>query len=151
MLKSCYVVGLTSLVSLSLQNNQLQALGEMNDMQKLVNVDLSGNSMIKFDELSKLQSLKVLDLANNGIDMHIKEFKETVLEHIKSLSKLQYLSFFGNPVCKRISHFTYFIIFELPDLKYYDWDLIKRESKEIAQKYESDGVWEQDEKKTFLK
>jgi len=143
-LTSCRLIGLRSLESLSLQNNNLHAFDDLSDLGKVVNIDLSGNNMIKFEELSKLKSLKVLDLANNNIDLSMEEFKTKILENIRVLSKLRYLSFYGNPVINRIPNFNFFIITELPKLKYYDWDLIKKDTREMAYKLLEEGEWEKD-------
>jgi Leucine-rich repeat (LRR) protein len=68
-----------------------------------------------FSELSKLsKTLKVLDLGNNSIDLEINEFYNEILLPIKKLTKLEILSFDGNPVEEKIKFFKFFIINELP-------------------------------------
>lgn len=83
-----------------------------------------------------------MDLSANNIDMPINEFYQYILIHLKKLSKLEFLSFYGNPIENKIQEFKYFIINELPKLKYYNWDLITKEDRIKSHKLESEGLWD---------
>ena len=63
--------------------------------------------------LASLKALRVLDLSFNGLTMQINEFYAYLLTHVKKLSKLEYLSFEGNPLEDDIASFLFFCIGEL--------------------------------------
>jgi len=67
-----------------------------------------------------------LDLGDCSIDLTISEFFTFVLAPLKKIHKLEFLNFMGNPVEKNINEFKYFIIYEMPKLKYLDWDPITK-------------------------
>jgi len=143
MINSCRVKGLKNLVSLSLRNNRLRGLDDMTDLLKLVYLDLSGNNLTRFVELSKLKALRVLDLSENKIDMKLGEFKSVILVHLKTLAKLNYLSFFGNPIAKSIPHFLNYLIYEISSLKCYDWESIKRDDRNETKRLVEEKIWDQ--------
>jgi Leucine-rich repeat (LRR) protein len=65
----------------------------MSDLKKLVQLDLCNNQLSSgFDELAKLKTLRVLDLANNKLDMPIQNFNAQLLEPLKRMPKLEYVT-----------------------------------------------------------
>ena len=73
--------------------------------------------------------------------MTISEFFNYVVVPLKALSKLQYLSISDNPVVNDIPHLKYFIISELPQLKHYDWEVITKEDRVLANAYRIQDIW----------
>lgn len=80
-------------------------------------------------------------MSDCSIDLSANEFYSFILAHLKKLNKLEYLSFVGNPVQVNIPEFRYFVINELPRLKYLNWDTIGKEDRLFAQELEEKGVW----------
>lgn len=143
--------GLKSLESLSLANNRLEALPDFSDQEELVYLDLSGNRITAaFAELGKLKNLRVLDLGECGIDLPENEFFNFVLPHLKKLAKLEYINFSGNPIQTTIREFRYFIIQELPKLKYLNWELIAKEDRSFAADLAQSGTWDNKTKSVAL-
>jgi len=135
--------GLSSLVLCSLKQNSIERLPDMSDMKKLVNIDLSRNKISSgFDSLEDCRSLKVLDLSFNKIDMPLFNFHNEVIAHLRKISKLEYLSFEGNPVETSIPEFRSYIAYELPKLKYLDWEQITKEERQKGVQMEKQKVWE---------
>jgi hypothetical protein len=134
--------GLQNLEYLSLSNNHIEHLPDMSDLKKLVYLDLSQNRILTgWNELEKLQSLRVLDLGDCRIDLSINEFHNFILQPLRKLPKLEYLNFAGNSICRNIPHFKFFVIVELPKLKYLDWDEISKEDRSVAEKLNAEGKW----------
>jgi len=95
-----------------------------------------------FSELGKLKNLRVLDLGECCIDLPENEFFNFVLPHLKKLPKLEYINFSGNPIQTTIREFRYFAIFELPKLKYLNWELIAKEDRSFASDLAASGTWD---------
>lgn len=70
------------------------------------------------------------------------EFFNFVLVHLKKLPKLEYLSLAGNPVQSTIREFRYFVIQELPRLKFLNWDVIAKEDRSFASDLAVSGTWD---------
>lgn len=70
------------------------------------------------------------------------EFFNFVLVHLKKLPKLEYLSLSGNPVQSTIREFRYFVIQELPRLKFLNWDVIAKEDRSFASDLSVSGTWD---------
>jgi hypothetical protein len=61
---------------------------------------------------------------------------------LKKLPKLEFLSLIGNPVEDKIRELRFFLINEMPKLKYLDWEPVTKEEKQRAIKLEGEGVWD---------
>lgn len=134
--------GLFGLEYISLRQNMISEIPDTQDLRKLVNLDLSHNKLSAgFQNLSKLKSLRVLDLASNGIDMNPRFFGTAVIEPLKQLSKLEYLSFEGNPIERSIPSFRHYIAYELPKLHFLDWVQITKEDRATAAELAAKGTW----------
>jgi serine/threonine protein kinase len=143
--------GMKSLEALSLASNRLDAVPDFTDQEELEYLDLSGNRITSaFSELGKLKNLRVLDLGDCGIDLPENEFFNFVLPHLKKLSKLEYINFYGNPIQTTIREFRYFIIQELPRLKYLNWELIAKEDRSFAADLAASGTWDNKTKSVAL-
>ncbi|ELR18987.1 Armadillo/betacatenin-like repeat domain containing protein [Acanthamoeba castellanii str. Neff] len=133
--------GLASLVTLSLADNRLNYLNDMGDLRKLVNLNLSGNKLTAgFDQIAKCKALRVLDLGSNNIDFSLSQFWRS-FRFLKTLPKLNWLSFEGNACEQSIPYFREFIAHELPKLSYLDWKPITREERSEATKLAAKGIW----------
>lgn len=77
-----------------------------------------------------------------GLDLPENEFFNFVLVHLKKLPKLEYLNVSGNPVQSSIREFRYFVIQELPRLKYLNWDVIAKEDRSFASDLAVSGTWD---------
>lgn len=120
--------GLVNLELLSLSQNRMEQLTDLSDLKKLVFLDLSGNRLNSgFEEISKLKAVRALDLGTNSLSMPIHEFYNYVLVHLKKLPKLELLSLSGNPIYDKIKELKYFLINELPKLKYLDWEPVTKD------------------------
>ena len=84
----------------------------------------------------------MLDLGECALDLPENEFFNFILVHLKKLPKLEYLNFSGNPVQSTIREFRYFVIQELPRLKYLNWDVIAKEDRSFASDLAVSGTWD---------
>jgi hypothetical protein len=136
--------GLINVEYLSLSFNKLEVLKDMDDMKHLENLNLYANRLQynSFGELAKLKALRVLDLGRNQIDMPIEQFYTFVLQPLKKLPKLEYLSFLENPVEVKIYSFRLLVINEMPKLRYLDWELISKEDQKKAALVEQGKHWD---------
>eukprot|EP01125_Pyxidicula_operculata_P020110 TRINITY_DN7361_c0_g1_i1.p1 TRINITY_DN7361_c0_g1~~TRINITY_DN7361_c0_g1_i1.p1 ORF type:complete len:1606 (+),score=471.90 TRINITY_DN7361_c0_g1_i1:9-4826(+) len=138
--------GLKSLIHLTISRNaRFQTLTDMSDLTKnLVYLDLSYCRITRgWSNLAKLKALKVLDLSSCKIELPASDFHNQLLTFVKEIPKLQYISFAGNPVENSIPEFNSYIIHELPELKYFNWDPVTKEEKQKAEKLAESGIWKQ--------
>ena len=105
----------TSLIELSLRNNEINMITGLESLVTLMKLDLSFNKIKKIDNLTGLVNLEYLDLRKNYIS-NIAD-----IEHLQSLQQLGALYLQGidgedaNPVCQNPSYVT-FILRVLPQL-----------------------------------
>lgn len=73
--------------------------------------------------------------------MTFHEFYVQVVLRLKKMKSLQYLSLVNNPIGDKIEEFKLFLIFELPQLVYLDWELITKRDRVRAKKCQRRGLW----------
>ncbi|KAH3742780.1 Serine/threonine-protein kinase STY17 [Pelomyxa schiedti] len=135
--------GLISVEFISARDNKLSTLSDMTDLKKIVSLDFAHNQLSSgFEEIGKLKTLRVLDLSFNRMDFSLHDFFELVMKPLKKITKLEYLAFEGNPCESHIPDFKYYVLSELPKLKYYNWVALSREDHARAEKMDSEGRWQ---------
>jgi hypothetical protein len=88
-----------------------------------------GGCAAGFSELHHLESLQVLELADNGINMTLSQFETNILANLRPLGRLMYLSFAGNPIEKTSLHFVEFVVYHLPQLRFYNYEPVSHEQR----------------------
>ncbi|XP_026464864.1 dynein regulatory complex subunit 3-like [Ctenocephalides felis] len=140
----------TSLTKLNLSNNIIEEIENIEMLVNLKELDLSFNYITKIANLSTLVNIEVLSLYQNFI---------TDIENIDSLKKLTILSIGNNEIedgpsnilylrqfpclrslnmagnpCSRADDFNSFLTAFLPNLKYYEYRLIRPEERQAGMK-----------------
>jgi len=55
---------------------------------------------------------------------------------------LEAVSFHGNPIEKKIVNLKHFVLNDIAKLKYFNWEPVTKEDRTLANKLESQGVWD---------
>jgi len=55
---------------------------------------------------------------------------------------LEAVSFAGNPIEKKIVNLKHFVLNDIVKLKYFNWEPVTKEDRTLANKLESQGVWD---------
>jgi hypothetical protein len=71
-----------------------------------------------FDQIAKCKALRVLDLGSNNIDFSLSQFWRS-FRFLKTLPKLNWLSFEGNACEQSIPYFRYCCRFPPPKLTFF--------------------------------
>ena len=61
--------------------------------------------------------------------------------HLKGLQKLEYVVFEGNPVEETIPMFNYYIINELPKVKYLNWTQVSKDDRTKGMTLDLNNTW----------
>jgi len=125
--------GLSGLMLLSLENNRLQRLPQLEPHLELVHLDLRGNKLEGgFDQLENFPNLELLDLSRCMLQMTKEEFESGLLKELEKLPKLRYLTVGDNPVLMQYPELQYTLIDQLSSLEYYDYEPITAEARQMA-------------------
>ncbi|CRG85349.1 U2 small nuclear ribonucleoprotein A', putative [Plasmodium relictum] len=136
--------------TISLRGNKISVIENLGVTKDYFEcIDLSDNEIIKLNNLPYLQRLKTLILCNNKIARIDSDIFENIpnlnsliltnnkLEKLSDLNslfkakKLTRLSLLENSVSK-LENYREYLIFNLPSLKYLDFQKIKKKDREIA-------------------
>lgn len=82
--------------------------------------------------------MRVLDIENLNLRLSIGSFAREILVYLKKLTKFEYFNLDGQP---SIPKFRYFLIYELPRLKYINWSPITKEELTESNELQSKGTW----------
>ena len=74
------------------------------------------------------------------LEMTLEKFKEEILSVLKELPLLEYLCIGDNPICTQYPELKYIIIDELPNLQYYDYQIITQELRLDAPQVKEHGI-----------
>lgn len=137
-----------SLVQIIASYNDIETLGDLTALQHCVSLYMDHNRLTSgFSELRCLQALQLLDLAYNELNMSLQQFFRYVLQHLRDLPRLEYLALGGNPMVARIPHFRYFIINEMPQLRFIDYEPVTAKDRKKARQLATLGTWKEKTKR----
>lgn len=72
--------------------------------------------------------------------MSLEEFENTILNELKKLMRLEYLCVGDNPIATQFPELKYRIIYELLQLRYYDYLIITQQMRSTASLVKNNGI-----------
>ncbi|XP_059476407.1 dynein regulatory complex subunit 3-like [Neocloeon triangulifer] len=119
---------LTNLIELNLSFNRISKIENLKQLVNLERLLLHSNQIHLAENMDTLQNLRLLTLSQNQID----SFDSVI--YLRRLKNLRALSMDNNPVCKE-AHFQEFVLEFLPELRYYEYNLISNDQRPKESKF----------------
>lgn len=139
---------LTGLTKLSLSNNLIEKIENLETLVNLKELDLSFNYIEKIEHLDSLIHIEILSLYNNEIkvienldnlrQLHVFSIGKNSIEdrdtvfHLRLFKKLRSVNMADNP-CAKDEGFRTFVVTFLPQISYYEYIRVSKEERETGE------------------